>query len=156
MEDAALINRAVSAFAEGTEELYRRIYLYGKESACEAAAKKLVEEYKAAHPKAELCGFTGNSFVSEALDNVMNGSRFAETGDPFVSLLSSCGLFVLENIQDAAGKTYSMERLYIILDKRLERDRPFLITGNTVPSGIQGLAPRLRAILEGSLMLGLS
>ena len=45
-----------------------------------------------------------------------------------------------------------MEQLYIVLDKRLEAGKPFVIFGNKAPTSIDGLAPRILAILEGSLI----
>ncbi len=156
MEDAALIERVVSAFANNSENLYRQLYLYGKDSKCKSVKEKLVAGYKAAHPSAEVCSFTGNSFVGRVLDNYAIDSRATNTRSTFISLLSRCDLLVLEDVQDLASKAVAMEQLYIVLDKRLEGNRPFLITGNAIPSAIQGLAPRISAILEGSLILRLS
>ena len=156
MEDAALIKRVISAFANNSENTYRQLYLYGKNSKCKSVTEKLVMGYKAAHPSAEVCSFTGNSFVGRVLDNYVIDSRATGTRSTFISLLSRCDLLVLEGVQDLASKAVAMEKLYIVLDKRLEGNRPFLITGNAIPSAIQGLAPRISAILEGSLILRLS
>jgi len=157
MKDTALVGRVISAFANDSEDIYRHLYLYGNSSGCARTVEKLVVGYKTTHPDVTVFSYTGNAFVGRVLDNVMMmESRFADTKAVFVSLLSQCSLFVLENVQDVARKAESMQQLYIILDKRLESNLPFLISGNTVPSAIQGLAPRISTILEGSLMLKIS
>jgi chromosomal replication initiation ATPase DnaA len=155
MKDAALIGRVISSFANDSEDIYRHLYLYGNSSGCARTVEKLVVGYKTTHPDVTVFSYTGNAFVGRVLDNVMMESRFADTKAVFVSLLSQCSLLVLENIQDIARKAESMQQLYIILDKRLENNLPFIVTGNTVPSAIHGLAPRISAILEGSLLIGL-
>lgn len=153
MEDAALIDWVVPAFAENSRDLYRRLYLYGKASRSESVTEKLVMGYKAAHPSATVCSFTGNSFTGRVLDNCMIVARFTDTKSAFISWLSRCDLLVIENVQALERREESMEQLYIVLDKRLESNLPFLITGNVIPSAIHGLAPRISAILEGSLLL---
>ena len=44
-----------------------------------------------------------------------------------------------------------MEQLYVIPDKRSEAGKPFVVFGNKTPTSTDGLAPRILAILEGSL-----
>ena len=153
MEDTALIDWVVPAFAENSRDLYRRLYLYGKASRSESVTEKLVMGYKAAHPSATVCSFTGNSFTGRVLDNCMIVARFTDMKSAFISWLSRCDLLVIENVQELERREESMEQLYIVLDKRLESNLPFLITGNVIPSAIHGLAPRISAILEGSLLL---
>ena len=153
MEDAALIKRVITAFANNSEYIYRQLYLYGNDSKCKSVTEKLVMGYKAAHPSATVCSFSGNSFTGRVLDNCMIVARFTDMKLAFISWLSRCDLLVIENVQELERREESMEQLYIVLDKRLESNLPFLITGNVIPSAIHGLAPRISSILEGSLLL---
>ena len=61
-------------------------------------------------------------------------------------------LLLIKNIEEIAGKKATMQQLYYVLDKRLLNRSPFVVFGNTPPNGINGLAPRIQAILDGSLV----
>lgn len=156
MNNSDLTNKLFSAFAESSD-IYRHLYLYEASAQVKAAAEQCIEEYRNAHPNSSVCRFTGASFVDAVIQTCAGFvARFIHANSSFITLLSQCNMLVIEGIEDLAGKQASMEKLYIILDKRLELGLPFLITGNTTPSAIPDLAPRIAAILDGSLIWELS
>ena len=151
MENSVLIDKIISLNAEGVREIYRHLYLYGETELTKAATEKLVMTYRCLYPHMSLDRFTGITFTQRVIEVLINqtiSTSFAE----FVWYLSHCELLAIEDIQELSGSKGIMEYLYIILDKRLEQGLPFLITGNVIPSAIPKLEPRIRTILEGSLI----
>ncbi len=89
---------------------------------------------------------TGATFVSEFVRAMKEGSVFA-----FKDFCRNCDTFILDNIQELAGKRKSCEEfLQLMLDLR-ERGTDILITSNTSPSNLSGFDKRLLSMLASGL-----
>ena len=140
-------NEIITRFLNSQSSIYRPLYLYGKNEVMNSATNELLSGYSASHPYASVCCYTGCSLV----DSYMKSIRY-NTTSALLSILCSCDLLVLKDIDYVAGRVGMMEQLYIVLDKRLETGKPFVVFGSKAPALIDGLAPRILAILEGSLI----
>ena len=154
MDNVTLSNGIISAFVQRRSSVYWHLYIYGEAEATSTFVEKLIREHRANYPRASVYCDGGIAFVEHVIGvfafSMMTGASWFMTAQ--AEWLGKCSLLVIKDIQDIAGKKMSMEQLYHVLDRRLERGLPFVITGNAVPNAIPGLEPRIITILEGSLV----
>ncbi|MBR7178728.1 MAG: hypothetical protein IKD27_04320 [Oscillospiraceae bacterium] len=128
-----------------TSNAYDVIYLYGNTNAAAALAAAAEKAMRAKDPDSVIVHTSGDQFLEDLHLNCCQGTlrrmQNAYLGD----------YLILEDIQCVAGKEYTQQILYGIINSFLENGKQILITGTAPPYCIAALAPRIQAQLIGGI-----
>ncbi len=132
-------------------KVYNPVVCYGSPIALSSAAKWADSMIEEKLPGVKIVRISGQAFINRMLHLLM------ESGDIPCFIKSCCDgdVLVLADLEAFAGKELACENLYYILDDYLLRGHTILTFADAPPSGIPNLPPRIRAQLEGGILLDL-
>lgn len=122
--------------------LYDVVYFYGNGKSIGTLLDELTAELEKTEPDIRVFRTEAASLHEKWVWNLQRGYK---------NRLPECDLFVLENIQNVAGREYMEEELYGIFDRFLEGHRRLIITGNAPTAQMLPLAERIRAQIDGGV-----
>ena len=132
-------------------KVYNPIFCHGSREALKAAEKQIEKVISETLLDVKVIRIDGPDFLNRIMHSLKEG------GDIF-RFAKSCGggdILILSGLEEFAGKELASECLYYILDDYLLRGHAIIAFAQTPPIGIVKLAPRIRAQLEGGILLDL-
>ncbi len=143
--------KVLKLFCRDPQQISRSIYLYGDSEQVGALIDAIEVQFGESHPDEVIKRRTGSALTEEVLQSILDGDRAR-----LVSELSACDLLLVEDIQAIAYRESTMEFVYSVLDRLECRQSCFVVSGNAALREIPGLSDRIRALLEGALVIGVN
>lgn len=143
--------KVLKLFCRDPQQISRSLYLYGEPEQMEILFDAIETLFRQSHPDAVIKRRTGSALTEEVLQSILDGDRAR-----LVSELSACDLLLVDNIQTIAHRESTMEFVYSVLDRLVCRHSCFVVSGNAALREIPGLSDRIRALLEGALVIGVN
>ena len=153
MSDADLFIKLLPEILDdpAAAKVYDPVVCCGSPAALSSAAKWLGSVIARRLPDAEIVRIDGDVFINRLIQTIK------ESGDitRFTKSWCSGTVLILTGLEAFSRKEMSGEILYHILDAYLLRGQPIVVFTGTPPSRIPKLMPRIRAQLEGGILLDL-
>ena len=153
VNDASIFQRLLPWIIDDTSKagVYNPVFCCGTQIAIESAVKWTETAIANHQPEARIVRINGSAFICRSIHIVK------ERGNLFSFVKSCCGgdVLILTEPEAIAGKKRMSENLYYILDDYLLHNRSIFSFALTPPGDIPELAPRIRAQLEGGILLDL-
>ncbi len=146
------MNCLAEKFAELVKEKkadgYNPVYFYGSNGKyISALLEEIICCYRKNFPDAKACLISGESFVRELCEIIVNGNE-----EEFRARTRGNELFILDGIDMIAGRESVMEEFYFLFDYLYEHGCQVVIGASVPPKDIEGMWPRIRTQLEGGMI----
>ena len=125
--------------------VYDVVYFYGDHQSTQSVVNKIESVYKERFATSVIVRTTAAEIWQKKYLEIRNGI--------FYSPAPVCDLYILEHIEEIAGREVIEQHLYGVLDSLLESGKQIIITGSEPAMNLLTLAPRIRAQIDGGLAL---
>jgi len=105
---------------------------------------------RARHPEWLIACLSAQTFVEELVAAMQD-----DTVDRWRLRYRGVDVFILDDIQDLAGKERTQDELFHLFNHLLTRGAQVVLSGDRQPRDLLGLADRLRSRFEGGLVVAL-
>ncbi len=143
-----LAHAAAQAVARQPGELYNPLFIYGNSGLGKTHLLHAIgNEIKIHNPQISVLYQTTDRFVSEFISAIRFNKVFA-----FKEKYRAIDVLLIDDIQFISNKDQTQEAFFHIFNALYEARKQIILTSDTYPSDITGLADRLRSRLEWGLI----
>lgn len=142
-----LLNGIIDGIISGNKSVYNPVFLYGEESAVDAALSEIAARYRAKNPSGRVTRVSGDEFTDAMIDAAVTGTR-----ENFRKTYRESDLLIFDHVETIAGREITMIEFYELFDHVFMQGGNIVAAGSCTPGMMEGLADRIRTQLEGGII----